>query len=514
MISWDNFQHCIRTLISVKNYSKSRWVNKLYTRISCVLFIGKFWRKGDFILLYASFAALIFSSSSMLLDVNGNLIWNGLAVIVFLLSIVVFLRQVFSFHKSANEYMPQLDLNTEDVVTKVLGKLEKRENGPDIFPIYKTRQINAQSTPAGNENEEGYINELVNVIEFDLEISQLLLDQKEKLITIEKNEKGSLIHFPEKEIHEDSKEHRATQIKALEVLRLRAVENGTSFFNAQKVSLGKIGIDDGKLSCQLGRTSYFSSAVTNDLSTKIFYTRNGVLESESPLEIFPKVEKGEKFIPTSIDDTVGLSNHIGSVVLAISSDKVPILCIQNRNASVSAGMSVLSGAGSLEYEDLSHSAADKTENLIDLVRYGMTRELLEETGGINQDSLRKQDQVRIKEYSGRMVVAGFYRDFRRGGFPIFIGFCKMEAGVAKIRSRRTEAICLWKSAVETDIDHKPAKTTINNAKEMVEYIETYIETHGNPSDQVLIIKELLGLEAVASHFDTIINYEQANPAHN
>ncbi|QHQ35441.1 hypothetical protein [Algicella marina] len=504
---WDNAQHVLKTFFSLKTFSEGKFANKLYTRWSVMRFVAKHWRRRFFLITVVS-AALAMASALYRVFSEDASIWTlYVAVGSLLVAIGTLIYKLLFLHKPRAFGGEFSDLKIRK--TRLTDPKSPYAKGgelhfnkivsldPDV-PIIRVRQFNDLET--------------ANWVEFDQRVSRHLLDGHIKCRPTAKNE---FFHFDTQDILNARKEvFRDDQIEVLDILSREAVTNGRSFFDAEKMSLGALDLKDGELTAELGRTTYFCSMVTNDAASKIIVHENNKIHSDSLLKMYPVIGiEGETpskrtFRLQSITETHGLSNHIGSVVAAVSSDGIPVLCFQRMSANINAGRSVMSGSGSLEYMDFFHSGADKTGNLDDAIRFGMARELLEETGGIPQDSHRAYDRERLRRYAKNIQLAGYYRDLKRGAFPIFVGFCKMEASFAVIQDRRPSKIWFMPAPMETKIDVDLPLTEIKSVEQYREYLKKiYLngEVDRSPSDQVLIIYELLGLDPVAHHFQRVLD---------
>ncbi len=502
---FDNGQHLLRTLLSRYKYSGNKLVNTINTSISVHLFVGRYWRRGGFIWLWLG------GSAAVILGIISAFTGSGVTAVIAVATLVLtVLDQVWSFrgfHKGRAYGGNDGELRLFDTEL-----VDRRYVSAEHFHFSKlvNRTSDAQILEIRPSNDDS---PTVNWIEFDSSISRYLL--KPGHIECLKASDGGFFHFNAGDVLRDSEQHRRAQIQVLEILRQDAKDKHKSFFDAKKLSLGKLDFKGERLCAKLGSTTYFCSMVTNDAAAKVVGDGVRMISLET-LSMFPRnpspfqEESGKTFTLDSISNTRGLSNHIGSVVVAVSSEGRPVLCFQRRNANINAASSVLSGAGSLEYSDFFHSNADQTGYLDDAIRYGMARELLEETGGVWQDSFRRFDRDQLRRYSQRIQLAGFYRDLRRGGFPIFVGFCRMEADFASIIDRGGSKIWGIPSPRETKIDADLPRKQISTVSEYQDYLRSNImqpqgENRRIPSDQVLVVDRLLDLEPVAAHFQLVLD---------
>lgn len=515
----DNFQHVFRSFFSVNTYSGNACLNNLYTRLSVMWFVGLYWRPLTAIVIIASFVISIVSLFMEYFGPNQKpFVWLAFAFTM-LSTLFIAIYRLSNLHNSrafgGDNRKHKLDskqlLDEERHVQ--LQKDEQHQQLPSLETFHLSRFVQRSDTTLIIKVKHFDNLKTANWVEFDTQISKHLLEGH---IVCRKNERNKYFHFGTRAILDKRKNLRDTQVEVLNILRRNALKNGKSFFDKRKLSLGSIEFSNKELVCELGSTSYFCSMVTNDAAAKVIITENGkTIKEYDTTKLYPSIgQPGEKPSDTTyklqtFGDTVGLSNHIGSVVVAVSSDGIPILCFQNEDAMVNAGASVLSGAGSLEFEDFEHSEADKTGFLDDAVRFGMARELLEETGGIPQDSYREFDRARLRKYAKRIKLAGFYRDLRRGAFPVFVGFCRMEASFAEIGDRSPSTIWGLKSPIETRVDTDLPREEISTVKEYQNYLRSYLKVTRDmdrkPSDQVLIIDALLNIDVVAKHFQRVLD---------
>lgn len=348
------------------------------------------------------------------------------------------------------------------------------------------------------------------VYEVDTSISRHLLDGG---IYCRIDHKGNFFHFDTREILAQSEDFKSEQIDVLNIRCRNAARKGGSLFDAKKISLGCIELVGDELQAELGTTTYFCSMVTNDASTKVISSEDGTEVNTRLLRMFPAIghmsesASDIQYVLEEIGDTRGLSNHIGSMVLAISSDNVPIICIQGGRAAVNVNKAVPSGAGSVEFGDFRNSGADKSGHLEDVIRFGMARELLEETSAIRQDSSHASDLSVIHAFSKRIQVAGFYRDLRRGAFPIFFGFCRMDEDFETICNRVPPKTLFSQPEAETEVDGNVPRDGVFSTSDLQDFLSEYCATDSgnNPSDQIHLYLGLLDLDAVSEHFQRILD---------
>lgn len=366
-------------------------------------------------------------------------------------------------------------------------------------PIIERVSADPHRTEAANKAGNGFL--------FDPVLSRALLDHP---IRIEPGADGSLTPDLRRKIMRDSgSQHLKAQAAALRILRAETLAKGRALFDADKIALRALTLDaTGKPRGSIGKTSYLISCLTNDLAAQTIM-HDDRTESEAPMDIYldacESTAQGLALKPFHF--TPHLSNHVGAAVLAVSRDGHAVLCRQSGAARINADALVVSGAGSIDFEDLHHSAALEQRDLGLAIRYGMARELLEETGGITQESRMPSDRAYLRAYAGRVQLAGMYRDLRRGGQPIFVGFCRMLSDHVTIGTRETPQICPWSSPSETrfvPLPAGPARRVIETADDMIAVIDAVLDDPGNsyrPSDQLLILRRLLQFEPMQRHFE-------------
>ncbi len=111
-----------------------------------------------------------------------------------------------------------------------------------------------------------------------------------------------------------------------------------------------------------------------------------------------------------------LNNGVGVSTLAVTTDDVLVVTLQSARAQTAAGQWAPSGSGALEPRDV---VRDGTDPLVEAVRRGAERELMEET--------------RIPRAAiGRTVVIGHSRWFDRGGKPEFYCVTALTVSAAEL----------------------------------------------------------------------------------
>ena len=188
----------------------------------------------------------------------------------------------------------------------------------------------------------------------------------------------------------DNSNSRVELRVALEIDSKVKTADLVNFVNGYKVSLRKLNFDNNRVIATCGRTSYFTSSLTNDMFCKQMLSNNSIDTLKWDFrKHYPATQFGNDgfFKINKLSDSHDVSNHVGSVVLAVSSDNFPILCRQGKNANINANKLVASGSGSLEWGDLKRAiefAGEQDFTFDKFVRFGMARELFEECGLVDQ----------------------------------------------------------------------------------------------------------------------------------
>lgn len=502
------FRYCLSNLFSLSRYTDILLLRTISTHLHVVRFVGKVWRRNDwkFIVggLIVGLVAFLYDHISQNAADNAHWIAQAITWLGFGTSFFVAVSKLTNLHKSKIFGTKRGDRLT--LTRRFFMEMPPDGSPPPQFTIHDIVSADAatQIITIGREDRP------TNRAALDMPVIEALLhDQK---IAILPAPDGGLMNGNMRSVMKLTDEDFSDdQVEALQIMRRDAIDKRTSFFDSPKISLKSLEVDrSGALVSRIGETSYFATCLTNDLATQCFAHPDGSWERSSPIDMFPALvaQGGKGRVLCPLSDCQTLSNHVGSVVLAISRDGVPVLCFQGQGARINSGQVVLSGAGSIDLDDLSHSEGDTEKDLSRVIRYGMARELLEETGGIPQDTNREEDFQKLRDYLPRIHLAGYYRDLKRGGLPIFIGFCRMELSFKDIRSRKHENLCLFRSPVETRVIDKLEPRIVSNAVEMLNYLENHIRGDAkfrcDPSDQILLMREMLRVPLIQQHFNKAI----------
>lgn len=233
------------------------------------------------------------------------------------------------------------------------------------------------------------------------------------------------------------------------------------FFNEKKISLIS-RLSPSVENVSLSYTTYFTSCVTNEASSYVIKKHGRVISDFRFL--FPATNTGSNIELTQIEAT-DLSNHIGVSMLAKTKDGYLICWGQNARAQQNVGEIVPTASGSLDWKDLKRSP--KSE-LLSIVRYGMARELHEES------SLGKAlAKVRIEELVDDVSVIGYFRWLVRGGKPEFIG-------IGRVQNERNELAPQLSEVERPWINGRYIRDfCVENVKDVLAFCEHYLGTPMN-----------------------------------
>jgi hypothetical protein len=169
----------------------------------------------------------------------------------------------------------------------------------------------------------------------------------------------------------------------------------------------------------LERTSYFDSLCTNDFTEWVLQLRGEQSIKNSLLGIDVVSSNG---LLRDLSERM-LSNHVGGSTLAFTSDDYLVIQRQTNNNRQSPGRAAPSGSGSFRWKDTKGAST-----IQDVVRAGLRRELVEETGA------PKGAQVPVE-------ILGAVRHIHRGGQVEFYGIARLPVQWSEVRAKRGEL--LW-----------------------------------------------------------------------
>jgi len=206
-------------------------------------------------------------------------------------------------------------------------------------------------------------------------------------------------------------------------------QSSASLFNERKIGVAS-AIGAGMNSLNIGRTSYFTSILTNEACTRRLVRKEENSLVKDFRALFPIARDNSGGIPKIAMaplEASRMSNHIGVSTLAMTRDGYLIWWVQKETAQQSQGKIVPSGSGSLNWSDFTGL---KEAYLEGLLRQGMARELCEECSLSNSTTIEKiADATR---------VLGYFRWVKRGGKPEFIGISRLSVDRGDVQPQNRE----------------------------------------------------------------------------
>lgn len=203
-----------------------------------------------------------------------------------------------------------------------------------------------------------------------------------------------------------------------EFLTLKSKEQGRLFNESKTAIISSLDSDTDEIT--LGKTSYFTSIITNEACTYVI-EKYGLISKDFRI-LFPiSFNKKQQACLEPIEVSSLMSNDIGISTLALTGDNYLFYWVQNHYAQQSQGLLAPTGSGSLDWKDTYQS----NDDFLSIIRYGMARELWEES------KLKNNEQYQLtKENKAALVkntyVIGYFRWIKRGGRPEFIGISKID----------------------------------------------------------------------------------------
>ncbi len=369
------------------------------------------------------------------------------------------------------------------------------ESKSSKLPTLKGFISNEPNEDSGLESEYLYIpisdsKSIENISAYDLNLEDYFSKGKEIKLS------GTQLRS-EREIFSALKKQSKDIQKYQKITLYMKLLNKGSFFNSQKVSLVNLEKNSDGYTAELGRTSYFTTVLTNDLFTRELSESNTPSSDIANLrQHYPARKSASSLLwrLNAFGDCDGISNHVGSAVLAITKDCIPIIQRQGVAAQQYPGKIHVSGAGSLELSDL-NIIQERIDNATfsDFVKYGMSRELLEETGFVRENSKSEDDISTILEFaSNNICLLSVARDVKRGGLPIFLGFAKLNCLYKEVRKNKSN-----ETTIISEIN-----SIVTNGNEMNRFIGEYIKNK-DASSQLILFKNLLERKSVRACFDKV-----------
>lgn len=200
------------------------------------------------------------------------------------------------------------------------------------------------------------------------------------------------------------------QLALLDFVSRKAV-----IFDSKKIrQCSDLNADSLTTGVRLQRTSYFAGIVTNDAWDKEVFRAKSVSFRGSDLAL----DNGR------LRDLgqPGLSNHIGVSTLVVTSDRELVLTVQGDRSGREPNLLAPAGSGSLDWRDLAE--VPPPLDLQSLLRWGMCRELSEETG--------------FERSAMKTVLVGYARATHRAGKPEYFGITRVSTSAEELIRRRAE----------------------------------------------------------------------------
>lgn len=218
--------------------------------------------------------------------------------------------------------------------------------------------------------------------------------------------------------------------------------------NEQKYRIA--GIEPGSKTVSLEKVGYYDAIMSNQLvSTEIMRrpvgTRQTGLVASDLRSLFPVSQEYDangaaRFRLCELADDLLLANSVGITTLALTRDRFPVIFNQKLRNIEGSGTLTLAGSGSADFSDLKSGSGGQ---LLNALKYGMVRELLEE--GHITCSARDLKSLR-KDAVEKTLVTGFFRWVRRGGKPEFLGVTRLGINFSEIEADNLEVAPLLKSS--------------------------------------------------------------------
>lgn len=125
-----------------------------------------------------------------------------------------------------------------------------------------------------------------------------------------------------------------------------------------------------------------------------------------------------------------LANSVGISTLAVSADGFPVFFYQ-KIKNVEGGGRITAFSGSADYDDI---AASRSRDFLDIVKFSMVREAMEEGSLVKRRDAKKIRSAAIEQ----TMVIGFFRWVRRGGKPEFLGLTRLNLTLNEIEADHKE----------------------------------------------------------------------------
>ncbi|MFZ6746140.1 hypothetical protein ACO0LC_23175, partial [Undibacterium sp. JH2W] len=242
-----------------------------------------------------------------------------------------------------------------------------------------------------------------------------------------------------------------------EYLKIFARKNPSKrLFLESKIALNS-GFNDSTDIVEIGRTSYFTSIITNEACTSQMLRNSRILSDFRTIYPYNLESKNGQqtgnLLPLEQSE---LSNHLGISTLALTKDRYLIIHRQNQLAMHSSGYLVPSGSGSLDWKDKSASGS---KDFLDVVKYGMVRELCEEIS-----SEKAASTTYLRSLSKKTLIIGYFRWVSRAGHPEYIGISQIDVNVSSVQSNSDEV----ESTSNSELKVKPWTNSVGSCSELID----------------------------------------------
>ena len=256
---------------------------------------------------------------------------------------------------------------------------------------------------------------------------------------------------------------------------LDANYTGSLFFNEKKYGISN-EFDETSLNVTLHKTCYYDSFLTDIApGKKIVYRKNGKVVSELTGDLSCVTETGNGLKQLkNVGEYVG-SNHPGVSTLLFYHSKIR-LYRQSRILQSSPSKYSPTGSGSVDYNDIKKSG--NTSNFVDVVRYGMNRELFEE--------VFDNPKVIYDDYVDTRII-GYFKWVRKAGKAEFIGISKMKKNML-IKNSNAEHDG---EGEYVDLDALTVEDLMNSIKAILSDIENDTVNAGDYSIPVVVALKIL-----------------------
>jgi hypothetical protein len=247
-------------------------------------------------------------------------------------------------------------------------------------------------------------------------------------------------------------ESKSTRINQLQFLVARTRESKSDYPTVNEVKCG-IKIDLETFSCDIYKTSYFDSLVTNEAFRRRMFLENTTSRSEvenSSIDLsqnFPIVFRNDKTYLEPLKNAT-TANGIGVTTIVITSDSHAVFFAQGQTQIDPRSMTACSG--SLDWADA--KSVLKPVDLVPIIKTGMAREFCEEATAYKAYAKHlgmKDKKLILKEVKNQTLVIGFFRWVNRCGKPEFIGISRTQLRLADLTPDQMEVADLPRFLFQT-----------------------------------------------------------------